>query len=91
MLRNSLLGLILGQASAINLAQEEDLPQCSLDDPAQWLPSIPTEIDNPEIERQCEPEDAENNFQDCDCIPARMIEWDTDPDMMTDITMLGVE
>ena len=91
MLRNSLIGLILVQASAINLAQEENLPQCSSDDPVQWLPLTSTEIENPEIERQCEIDDAENDFQDCDCIPARMIEWDTDPDMMTDITMLGIE
>ena len=42
--------------------EEEELPQCSADDPAQWLPETSTDIENPEAGRACDSDDEDNNF-----------------------------
>ena len=42
--------------------EDEVLPQCSADDPAQWLPESSTGVENPEAERACDSDDEDNNF-----------------------------
>ena len=47
-------------------------------------------MQNPEDEGECDSDDELNNFENCDCVPARMIKWDTDPIRKTDMSLLGV-
>ena len=55
---------MLLQAAALNLAleDEEDLPQCTWDDRARWLPEASTDVVNPETERACDTDDEANGF-----------------------------
>ena len=32
-----------------------------------------------------------NDFSDCDCVPPRLVEWDSDANMMTDMSELGTD
>ena len=93
MLRYSQISLLFLQASALNLAQEEgsDIPQCTEDDPAIWLPEESTGLVNPETQGACDSDDADNDFQNCDCVPPRLVKWDTDAEMMTDMSELGTD
>ena len=47
-------------------------------------------MQNPEDEGECDSDDELNNFENCDCVPARMIKWDTDAIRKTDMSLLGV-
>ena len=56
-----------------------------------WLPEESTGVVNPEAEGACDSDDADNNFQNCDCVPARLVKWDTDSEMRTDMSQLGTD
>ena len=43
-------------------SEDDVLPQCSADGPAQWLPETNTRFENPEAERACDSDDEDNNF-----------------------------
>ena len=84
--------MILMQASALYLEDGNDsaIQQCSSDDPVRWITGSIPDVTNPEDEGACISEDELNNFEDCDCVPARMVKWDTDSDKKTDMSLLGV-
>ena len=92
MYRYSHISFAILKASAvqINIESNSDLPQCTWDDTARWLPKYSISV-SPEVERECHSADAENNFEDCDCIPSRLINWDTDANMMTDLSLLDTD
>ena len=90
----SLLSFAFLAASAFDMDDDwdawlEDLRVCDDKDPAVWLPETSTGVENPEAAGACDSDDAANDFQDCECVPARTVKWDTDPDMMTDMTPLN--
>ena len=88
-----LISLALMQAFALSIGEEEDsgVPQCTDDEPAAWLPEDSTGFENPETENTCNSDDEDNGFRNCDCVPPRLVRWDTDANMKTDITALGVD
>ena len=53
------------------------------------MPETSTGVVNPEAAGACDSDDAENDWQDCECIPPRMIKWDKDPDFKTDLSPLN--
>ena len=71
--------------------EDWDIPDCTDDEPARWLPAESTGVENPEAEKACDSDDEENGFRTCDCVPPRMVKWDTDPSMQTDMTPLGTD
>ena len=100
MLKNYLISLALVQSLALNLGQEEeidfedddlDIPQCTDEDPAKWLPEESTGVENPEIEKECDSDNEANDWKGCGCVPPRMVKWDTDENMKTSMELLGVD
>ena len=98
MLKYYLISLALVQSLALNLGQEEDIdveddefdiPVCTDEDPAKWLPEESTGVENPEIEKECDSDDEEKGFKGCGCVPPRMVKWDTDENMKTSMDLLG--
>ena len=73
------------------LEMPEEVPECTFEAPAQWLPEQETDVQNPEATGACTRDDADNEFQNCDCVPARLVDWDSDPNMRPDRSVLGVE
>ena len=80
------------QASALYLEDESnsEIQQCSSDEPVRWITGSIPDVQNPEDEIECSSDDEQNNFENCGCVPARMVKWDTDPDRKTDMSLLGV-
>ena len=94
MYKHTIISLALMQATALTISEEfddfEDLgffdvPDCADEKPARWLPAESTGVENPEVEIACNSDDEENGFRNCDCVPSRMVDWDTDPDYMADM------
>ena len=87
------VSLILMQAFALNLNMGEstDINQCPSTGPALWLTEPSTDTINPEDDRACDSGDEQNDFKRCRCVPARLVNWDSDPKYMTDMSLLNLE
>ena len=85
--------LVIVQAFALKITSDEttEITQCPSTDPALWLAGPATDFVNPEEERECDTEDEQNDFSECSCVPAFLVDWDKDPKYKTDITPLGVD
>ena len=80
------LNTIILQASALQLGQEL-VEECSSAEPVSWLTGNGSQIINQEI--ACTLEQIQSrDFQDCDCITARDVDWEN---IKTDLSPIGLD